>query len=128
MMDKPATQAVESFTHAGYDLDAKAILLCESDGTPEEVAEEIVRMTAVLREHGATRIQVSRNERAAALLVGPQNAFPAAGRISPDYYCMDGTVPRRAIGRCSRASSSSKRATGCAASTCSMRATATCIR
>ncbi|MBR8245746.1 FAD-linked oxidase C-terminal domain-containing protein [Burkholderia cenocepacia] len=99
MMDKPATQAVEAFTHAGYDLDAKAILLCESDGTPEEVAEEIVRMTAVLREHGATRIQVSRNEHERLRFwSGRKNAFPAAGRISADYYCMDGTVPRRAIG------------------------------
>ncbi|RAE88573.1 FAD-linked oxidase C-terminal domain-containing protein, partial [Burkholderia multivorans] len=99
MMDKPATQAVEAFTHAGYDLDANAILLCESDGTPEEVAEEIVRMTAVLREHGATRIQVSRNEsERLRFWSGRKNAFPAAGRISPDYYCMDGTVPRRAIG------------------------------
>ncbi|ABN01527.1 FAD-linked oxidase C-terminal domain-containing protein [Burkholderia mallei] len=99
MMDKPATQAVEAFTHAGYDLDAAAILLCESDGTQEEVAEEIVRMTAVLREHGATRIQVSRSEaERLRFWSGRKNAFPAAGRISPDYYCMDGTVPRRAIG------------------------------
>ncbi|KVE29890.1 glycolate oxidase subunit GlcD [Burkholderia singularis] len=99
MMDKPATQAVEAFTQAGYDLDAAAILLCESDGTPEEVAEEIMQMTAVLREHGATRIQVSRGERERLRFwSGRKNAFPAAGRISPDYYCMDGTVPRRAIG------------------------------
>jgi glycolate oxidase len=99
MMDKPATRAVESFTHAGYDLDAAALLLCESDGTPEEVAEEVVRVTAVLREHGATRIQVSRTEaERLRFWSGRKNAFPAAGRISPDYYCMDGTVPRRAIG------------------------------
>ncbi|MFP3663332.1 FAD-linked oxidase C-terminal domain-containing protein, partial [Burkholderia sp. SIMBA_043] len=58
-----------------------------------------VRMTAVLREHGATRIQVSRNEsERLRYWSGRKNAFPAAGRISPDYYCMDGTVPRRAIG------------------------------
>ncbi len=99
MMDKPATRAVEEFVHAGYDLDAAAILLCESDGTPEEVADEIVRMTAVLREHGATRIAISRTENERLRFwSGRKNAFPAAGRISPDYYCMDGTVPRRSIG------------------------------
>ena len=99
MMDKPATRAVEEFVEAGYDLDAQAILLCESDGTPEEVAEEIVRMTAVLRAHGATRIQISRSENERLKFwSGRKNAFPAAGRISPDYYCMDGTVPRRAVG------------------------------
>ena len=99
MMDKPATRAVEGFVNAGYDLDAAAILLCESDGTPEEVADEVVRMTAVLREHGATRIQISRSEsERLRFWSGRKNAFPAAGRISPDYYCMDGTVPRRAIG------------------------------
>jgi len=99
MMDKPATRAVEEFVNAGYDLDAAAILLCESDGTHDEVAEEIVRMTAVLREHGASRIQISRSEaERLKFWSGRKNAFPAAGRISPDYYCMDGTVPRRAIG------------------------------
>ncbi|KXU90700.1 glycolate oxidase subunit GlcD [Caballeronia megalochromosomata] len=99
MMDKPATRAVEEFVNAGYDLDAAAILLCESDGTHDEVAEEIVRMTAVLREHGAARIQISRSEaERLKFWSGRKNAFPAAGRISPDYYCMDGTVPRRAIG------------------------------
>lgn len=99
MMDKPATRAVEAFVGAGYDLDAAAILLCESDGTPEEVADEIVRMTAVLREQGATRLQISRSEaERLRFWSGRKNAFPAAGRISPDYYCMDGTVPRRSIG------------------------------
>ncbi|MEK6349887.1 MAG: FAD-linked oxidase C-terminal domain-containing protein [Burkholderia sp.] len=99
MMDKPATQAVEAFTQAGYDLDAAAILLCESDGTPDEVVEEIARVTAVLKASGATRIQVSRSEsERLRFWSGRKNAFPAAGRISPDYYCMDGTVPRRAIG------------------------------
>jgi glycolate oxidase len=99
MMDKPAARAVEGFVGAGYDLDAAAILLCESDGTPEEVADEIVRMTAVLREHGATRLQISRTEaERLRFWSGRKNAFPAAGRISPDYYCMDGTVPRRSIG------------------------------
>ncbi|MGS1062894.1 FAD-linked oxidase C-terminal domain-containing protein [Burkholderia glumae] len=99
MMDRPATQAVEAFTQAGYDLDAAAILLCESDGTPDEVLEEIARVKAVLEQSGATRIQVSRSEsERLRFWSGRKNAFPAAGRISPDYYCMDGTVPRRAIG------------------------------
>ncbi len=99
MMDKPATQAVEAFVHAGYDLDAAAILLCESDGTPEEVAEEIARVSAVLRASGATRIQVSTSEaERLRFWSGRKNAFPAAGRLSPDYYCMDGTIPRRTIG------------------------------
>ncbi|MCM5570630.1 FAD-binding protein [Burkholderiaceae bacterium FT117] len=100
MMDRKATVAVEEFVHAGYDLDAQAILLAESDGTPEEVAEEIVRMETVLRESGATRIQVSESEAQRLLFwSGRKNAFPAAGRVSPDYYCMDGTIPRKNIGR-----------------------------
>lgn len=99
MMDKPATAAVEEFVKAGYDLDAAAILLCESDGTPEEVAEEIERMSEVLRRSGATRITVSQSEaERLRFWSGRKNAFPAAGRISPDYYCMDGTIPRKHIG------------------------------
>jgi len=100
MMDRKATIAVEEFVHAGYDLEAEAILLAESDGTPEEVAEEIARMEAVLRESGATGIQVSESEAQRLLFwSGRKNAFPAAGRVSPDYYCMDGTIPRKNIGR-----------------------------
>ncbi|AGW91857.1 FAD-binding protein [Ralstonia pickettii DTP0602] len=99
MMDKPATAAVEEFVRAGYDLEAAAILLCESDGTPEEVAEEIERMSEVLRASGATRITVSQSEaERLRFWSGRKNAFPAAGRISPDYYCMDGTIPRKHIG------------------------------
>jgi glycolate oxidase len=98
MMDKPATRAVEEFVHAGYDLNAEAILLCESDGTVEEVAEEIERMSEVLRQSGATRIQVSESEAERMVFwSGRKNAFPAAGRISPDYYCMDGTIPKKHI-------------------------------
>jgi glycolate oxidase len=99
MMDGPCTRAVEEFVHAGYDTSAAAILLCESDGTPEEVAEEIERMTAVLQASGATRIQVSQSEaERLKFWSGRKNAFPAAGRLAPDYYCMDGTIPRRHIG------------------------------
>jgi glycolate oxidase len=99
MMDQPATRAVEEFVHAGYDLEAKAILLCESDGTPEEVEEEIARMSEVLTRSGATAIRVSRNDAERELFwAGRKAAFPAVGRISPDYYCMDGTIPRRRLG------------------------------
>jgi glycolate oxidase len=99
MMDQPATAAVEQFVHAGYPLDAKAILLCESDGTPEEVAEEIARVRAVLKAAGATEIRVSHDEaERVKFWAGRKAAFPAAGRISPDYYCMDGTIPRKRLG------------------------------
>ncbi|KQP12554.1 FAD-linked oxidase C-terminal domain-containing protein [Pseudorhodoferax sp. Leaf267] len=98
MMDKPMTAAVEDFVHAGYDLTAEAILLCESDGTPEEVEEEIGRMSAVLRDCGATAIAVSQNEaERLRFWSGRKNAFPASGRISPDYMCMDSTIPRKRL-------------------------------
>jgi glycolate oxidase len=100
MMDKRAVHMVEPFVNAGYDLDAAAILLCESDGTDEEVDDEIARMQAVFQQAGATRLQVSGSEEERLLFwAGRKNAFPAAGRVSPDYYCMDGTIPRRHLGR-----------------------------
>src|SRR5262245_4016555 len=99
MMDRPAVRAVEEFVHAGDDVEAQALLLCESDGTPEEVEEEIGRMIDVLQQAGATAIRVSRDERERQLFwAGRKAAFPAVGRISPDYYCMDGTIPRRKLG------------------------------
>jgi glycolate oxidase len=99
MMDRPATHAVEQFVRAGYDLDASAILLCESDGTPAEVEDEIARMTAVLEQSGAVRLAVSRDEaERLRFWSGRKAAFPAVGRISPDYYCMDGTIPRKRLG------------------------------
>ena len=98
MMDKPMTAAVEDFVHAGYDLNAEAILLCESDGTPEEVEEEIGRMSDVLRGCGATAIAVSKDEaERLRFWSGRKNAFPASGRISPDYMCMDSTIPRKRL-------------------------------
>jgi glycolate oxidase len=98
MMDKPMTAAVEDFVHAGYDLTAEAILLCESDGTPEEVEEEIGRMSEVLRSNGATAIAVSRDEaERLKFWSGRKNAFPASGRLSPDYMCMDSTIPRKRL-------------------------------
>jgi glycolate oxidase len=99
MMDQPATRAVEQFVGAGYDLEAAAILLCESDGTPEEVEDEIARTKAVLERAGATRMTVSRDEaERLRFWSGRKAAFPAVGRISPDYYCMDGTIPRKRLG------------------------------
>ena len=98
MMDKPMTAAVEDFVHAGYDLNAAAILLCESDGTPEEVEEEIGRMSDVLLGSGATAITVSKDEaERLRFWSGRKNAFPASGRISPDYMCMDSTIPRKRL-------------------------------
>ena len=98
MMDKPMTAAVEDFVRAGYDLSAEAILLCESDGTPEEVEEEIARMSEVLRAAGATALSVSQSEEERLRFwSGRKNAFPASGRISPDYMCMDSTIPRKRL-------------------------------
>jgi glycolate oxidase len=99
MMDRPATAAVEPFVKAGYDLDAATILLVESDGTPEEVTEEIERIRAVLDASGTTQMKVSQSEpERLRFWAGRKAAFPAVGRISPDYYCMDGTIPRKRLG------------------------------
>ncbi|NEX61450.1 FAD-linked oxidase C-terminal domain-containing protein [Noviherbaspirillum galbum] len=98
MMDKTSSRMVEPFVKAGYDIDAEAILLCESDGLPEEVEDEIARMSEVLKSSGATAIAVSQNDlERLRFWSGRKNAFPAAGRISPDYYCMDGTIPRKRL-------------------------------
>ncbi len=96
MMDQTSSRMVEPFVKAGYDTEAAAILLCESDGMPEEVEEEIGRMAAVLNAAGATALSISQNElERLKFWSGRKIAFPAAGRISPDYYCMDGTIPRK---------------------------------
>lgn len=98
MMDKKAVHAVEPYVNAGYNMDAEAILLCESDGTPEEVAEEIGRMKAVLEKSGASEIRVSQNEAERnKFWAGRKAAFPAVGRVTPDYLCMDGTIPRKRL-------------------------------
>ena len=98
MMDKKATAAVEPYVKAGYDLNAEAILLCESDGTPAEVAEEIARMQEVLSQSGANELRVSQSEaERLKFWAGRKAAFPAVGRITPDYYCMDGTIPRKRL-------------------------------
>jgi len=96
MMDQTSVRMVEPFVHAGYDLNAAAILLCESDGSATEVADEILRMSEVLKRAGASALAVSQSEaERLRFWSGRKNAFPAAGRISPDYYCMDGTIPRK---------------------------------
>jgi glycolate oxidase len=96
MMDKLATAAVEDFVHAGYDLEAAAILLAESDGTAEEVAEEIATMSTLLEKNGARQLRISQSEaERLKYWAGRKAAFPAVGRITPDYLCMDGTIPRK---------------------------------
>lgn len=100
MMDRKATVAVEPFVNAGYDLTAEAILLAEADGTPEEVSAQIQEIERVVRQAGATAVTVSASEtERLRFWSGRKNAFPAAGRVSPDYYCMDGTIPRKNLGR-----------------------------
>ncbi len=98
MMDQLAIRAAEDFAHAGYPTDAEAILLCELDGTNEEVSEHVAIVREVLQKSGATDVRTARDE--AERLVfwkGRKAAFPAVGRISPDYYCMDGTIPRKQL-------------------------------
>ena len=100
MMDSHAIRAAEDYVGAGYDVDAAALLLCELDGTEEEVCHGIEQVTAVFRGHGARSLRVSHDEAERLLFwKGRKSAFPAVGRISPDYYCMDGTIPRRMLSR-----------------------------
>ncbi|RRJ84280.1 FAD-linked oxidase C-terminal domain-containing protein [Aestuariirhabdus litorea] len=95
MMDGYAIQAAEAFAKAGYPVEAEALLLCEVDGTREEVEEHLARVESLFVELGAIATRVSHNEEERALLwKGRKSAFPAVGRLSPDYYCMDGTIPR----------------------------------
>ncbi len=95
MMDAPAIEAAEAFVHAGYPLDAAAILLVEVDGTNEEVSEDILTVRGVLLQSGATEVRSAEDEETRRRFwAGRKNAFPAVGRLSPDYYCMDGTIPR----------------------------------
>jgi glycolate oxidase len=100
MMDNLSIRAAEDFVHAGYPTDAAAILLCEVDGEEAEVSEEIARVGEILQQSGATEVRMARDEQERIRFwAGRKNAFPAVGRISPDYYCMDGTIPRRQLGR-----------------------------
>ena len=98
MMDKPAIRAAEDYIHANYPRDAEAILLCESDGTAEEVSDEMARMKEILEKSGAIEVRFSQDEaQRLKFWAGRKAAFPAVGRISPDYYCIDGTIPRRTL-------------------------------
>ena len=98
MMDNLAIRAAEDFVHAGYPVDAAAILLCELDGAAEEVIEHTKRVSDVLRQAGASEVRMARDEAERLMFwKGRKSAFPAVGRLSPDYYCMDGTVPRRRL-------------------------------
>ncbi|MEQ8290535.1 MAG: FAD-linked oxidase C-terminal domain-containing protein [Gammaproteobacteria bacterium] len=96
MMDKAGIRAVEDFVHAGYPVDAEAILLCEIDGTEQQVTNELDEVATLLRQFGATDVRVAKDAAESNLFwAGRKAAFPAVGRISPDYYCMDGTIPRK---------------------------------
>ncbi|MEW6133211.1 MAG: FAD-linked oxidase C-terminal domain-containing protein [Pseudomonadota bacterium] len=98
MMDKLAIEAAEAFVHAGYPLDAEAILLVEVDGTQEEVSEDVMRVRDILLASGATEVRTAKDEsEQRKFWAGRKAAFPAVGRLSPDYYCMDGTIPRKTL-------------------------------
>jgi glycolate oxidase len=100
MMDKPAIHAAEDFVHAGYPLDVEALLIVELDGCATEVDHLITRVEAIATSSGAVTSRISRDEAERELFwAGRKAAFPAVGRISPDYYCMDGTIPRKALPR-----------------------------
>ncbi len=98
MMDNLSIRAAEDFIHAGYPVDAAAMLLCELDGVEADVHEDCERVDRVLRQAGASDVRLARDEaERGRFWAGRKNAFPAVGRISPDYYCMDGTIPRREL-------------------------------
>ncbi len=98
MMDNLAVRAAEDFIHAGYPVDAEAILLCELDGVEADVHDECLRVRAVLEQAGASEVRQARDEaERVKFWAGRKAAFPAIGRLSPDYYCMDGTIPRREL-------------------------------
>ncbi len=98
MMDGLAIRAAEDFVHAGYPTDAAAILLCEVDGTNAEVSEHILLVRELLLQRGASEVRTARDEQERLVFwQGRKSAFPAVGRLAPDYYCMDGTVPRKRL-------------------------------
>jgi glycolate oxidase len=100
LLDNPTIRAVAKFMDTGYPDDAAAILLCELDGEPEDVADQIEQVCAVFRTAGSTSLQISGNEaERLRFWAGRKAAFPAMGRLSPDYYCMDGTIPRKHLAR-----------------------------
>ena len=98
MMDNLAIRAAEDFIHAGYPVEAEAILLCELDGVEADVHDDCERVRVLLEQAGATEVRLARDEaERVRFWAGRKNAFPAVGRLSPDYYCMDGTIPRREL-------------------------------
>ncbi len=98
MMDRLAIEAAEAYAHAGYPLNAEAILLVEVDGTQEEVSEAVMRVREILLASGATEVRTAKDEaEQKKFWAGRKAAFPAVGRLAPDYYCMDGTIPRKAL-------------------------------
>src|SRR5260221_3878157 len=98
VLDKPAIPAAGAFVHAGYPLDVEALLIIELDGPGVEVDELIRRVEAIAQSCGSTDCQISNSEGERNLFwAGRKAAFPAVGRISPDYLCMDGTIPRGAL-------------------------------
>ncbi len=100
MMDNPAIRATEDFVNAGYPRDAEAILLCELDGAEHDVVAQIGEVRRILEARGAVETRLARDERERALFwSGRKSAFPAIGRLSPDYYCIDGTIPRKHLSR-----------------------------
>lgn len=100
MMDKPAIQAAEAFVHAGYPTDAEALLLCELDGIEAELQSQLDILQTVLQKNNALDISVAHSDAdRARLWMGRKSAFPAVGRLAPDYFCMDGTIPRKQLAR-----------------------------
>ncbi len=98
LMDNAALKAADDFVHAGYPHDAAAILLCEIDGSVEEVNDQLTQAEQILKQSGASQIQIAKDEaQRLQFWAGRKAAFPAVGRLSPDYYCMDGTIPRHQI-------------------------------
>jgi len=100
MMDNPAIRAAENFAHAGYPVDAAAILLCELDGSDSEVKDQTTQVEQILKASGASRVRTAKDDgERERFWAGRKAAFPAMGRIAPDYYCMDGTIPRKHLAK-----------------------------
>lgn len=98
MMDKLAIEAAEAFAHVGYPLNAEAILLCEVDGSQQAVQQQLHDVDVILQQAGATDVRISQTaEQRMQFWAGRKAAFPAVGRLAPDYYCMDGTIPRSSL-------------------------------
>ena len=98
MMDRLAIHAVEEYVQAGYPLDAEAILICEVDGVRDDVDDQIARVGQIFRDNDATDVRIAGDpEQRQKFWAGRKAAFPAIGRIAPDYYCMDGTIPRHRL-------------------------------